>query len=86
MKRPIIIILTITAAISTGLVLSKSSWDTRKTQRAEYQAKIAESREIESTRADLLKETAILESPYGKEQRARELGYRKPYEKPLTLD
>lgn len=86
MKRPIIIALTVTCAITTGLLLSKSSWETLQTQRQAYNEKIQASRKIETDRAELLKKTAQLDSPFGKEQRARELGYRKPYEKPLTLD
>jgi len=86
MNRPTIIIFTIVLAISTGAFLSRSSWQSLKTQRAEYAEQVVAARKIEAERTDLLKKTADLESPFGKEKRARELGYRKPYEKPLTLE
>ena len=86
MNRITITILTVTLAIATGAFLSRSSWQSLQTQRKEFKAQVAESREIEADRTELLKKTADLESPFGKEKRARELGYRKPYEKPLTLD
>ncbi len=86
MNRPAIILVTIALAITTGAFLSRTSWQSLKTQRAEYAKQIQESRKIESERTELLKKTADLESPFGKEQRARELGYHKPYEKPLTIE
>ncbi len=86
MNRPTFILLTIAFAIAAGAFLSRSSWQSLKTQRAEYANQVTAARKIESERTDLLKKTANLESPFGKEERARELGYRKPYEKPLTLE
>jgi cell division protein FtsB len=86
MNRPTFIILTIALAVATGAFLSRSSWQSLKIQRAEYANKVSESRKIEAERTALLKQTADLESPFGKEKRARELGYHKPYEKPLTIE
>ncbi|MFM9872819.1 MAG: septum formation initiator family protein [Fimbriimonadaceae bacterium] len=86
MNRPTIILFTIALAVATGAFLSRSSWQSLKTQRAEYTNQIKESRKIDAERTELLKKTADIQSPFGKEKRARELGYRKPYEKPLTIE
>lgn len=86
MNRIAITLFTVVTAVAAGLFFSRSSWQTVQTQRKEYKTQVAESRKIQADRAELLHRSAELESPFGKEQRARELGYRKPYEKPLNLD
>lgn len=86
MKRPIIVVITLALAIAAGAFLSRTPWQQLKDQKAEYAEKVAKTRKIESERAELLQRNAQLESPYGMEERARELGYHKPYEKPMTLE
>lgn len=86
MNRTAITLFTLAAAIALGLFFSRNSWQTVQLQRKESQTQIKESRKIQADRAGLLQKSAELESPFGKEQRARELGYRKPYEKPLSVD
>ncbi|MBX3113260.1 MAG: septum formation initiator family protein [Fimbriimonadaceae bacterium] len=86
MKRPTIVLLTLALAITTGAFLSRAPWQQLKAQKADYAEKVAKTRKIESERAELLQKNAKLESPFGMEERARELGYHKPYEKPMSLD
>jgi hypothetical protein len=86
MKRTTIALLVLVCGVLTGVYCSRPSWRALDAQKKEFRAQVSEARHIQAERTELLKETSRLESPFGKEQRARELGYRKPYEKPLTID
>ena len=79
-------ICTITSAALLGLALSLEPWQKFR-EEAEESARVqAETRKAEQQRGELLQESAELESPYGMEEQARGKGYRKPNERPLSLD
>lgn len=72
-------------AAGFGIALSSKPWQHYQDQRKKMNEEIATMRQEEGRHADLLTEKAKLESPLGREQRARELGYRKPNEVPLEV-
>lgn len=86
MKRYAITALTVVAAVSAGFFFARAPWQNLAAQKAEHRKQLRHTRSIEAERSRLLQEKASLQSPYGMEQKARELGYRKPYERPLELD
>ncbi len=86
MKHYLLTIITVAAALAVGFLLARTPWQNLGTQKAEYRRQIRHTRAIEAERSKLLQEKSNLQSPYGMEQRARELGYRKPYEHPLELE
>lgn len=79
-------ILTILFAVLCGLAFSLKPWRELQAQRAESNSAIQEAKDIEAQRATLVREDSRLDSPFGMEERARQRGYRKPTERPLTVD
>lgn len=77
---------TILAAALLAGACSVKPWQKFRTQLALRDEALAESKEIERQRVDLLSRNARLDSPFGMEEQARRLGYRKPYERPLAID
>lgn len=72
-------------AVGFGIALSSKPWQHYQNQRKKMNEEIATMRKDEANYAELLTQKARLESPLGREQRARELGYRKPNEVPLEV-
>ncbi len=72
-------------AVGMGIYLSLKSWQVYKAQKnkADYWKKELEIAEKERT--ELLKKKALYESPIGREELARERGYKKPREIALDL-
>ncbi|MFN3729663.1 MAG: hypothetical protein ACK4XJ_08135 [Fimbriimonadaceae bacterium] len=73
------------AAIACGVLLSLKPWQVYAHERAKTNQMVSEMRDIEQRRAELLSQKARMESPTGREELAREAGYRRADEKPLTL-
>jgi cell division protein FtsB len=70
-------------AASIGAVLSIESWQHYSAQRRLAEAARAEMRAAEAERVRLMRQEARLESAAGREERARERGYRREGELPL---
>jgi len=81
--RPGWTITAILAVICGAIAASWKPWEQYNIQRKKRDAATAEMREAEKERAELTKEKARLESPIGKEELARERGFRRPGEIPL---
>jgi hypothetical protein len=76
----------ILAGFAVGVSLSRQPWQELSEQKRLRNTTLAETKQVEQQRSDLLRRNAELDSPYGMEEQARKAGYRKPYEQPLTLD
>lgn len=76
---------TVVAAVLVGAGFSMKPWKALKTQWKESESAVKETRVLEQQRSDLIRENARLDSPFGMEEQAREMGYRKPYERPLVV-
>ena len=71
------------AAMAVGVFLSIKPWRIYQEQRTIADRSLAEMHQAESSRADLLREQADVDSPAGREKLARDAGYRKPGEVPV---
>ncbi len=69
------------AAAAVGAGLSWKPWKAYLEQRREADRHVAEMREAEQNRANLMRRKTQLESTPGREQQAREAGYLKPGER-----
>jgi Tfp pilus assembly major pilin PilA len=69
-------------AVCTGIALSVKPWQKYQEQKAQAVTARKEMRQMEAQHAKLLREKSQLESPIGREELARERGYKKPEEKP----
>lgn len=71
------------AAIGCGVFLSLGPWQKYREQRALADRAVAERRAAEKSRAELTQRKAGIESSVGREELARDAGYRKPGEVPV---
>ncbi len=65
----------------TGFALSLKPWEKLREERSRATEAKKEMREVEKERADLLRQQARLDSSAGREELARQRGYKKPSEK-----
>jgi hypothetical protein len=75
----------ILGAVALGVGLSMRPWNVYREQRDKADAHIQEAKRAETQRVDLEEQKAKYESPLGKEELARNRGYRKSNERPLDL-
>lgn len=73
----------LTLAVAFGVLLSLKPWEQYREQRQETDEAVSQMRDAERERADLIRERMRYESPAGREQLARERGYRRPGEQSL---
>lgn len=76
--------LVVALAVTVGVALSVKPWHLYLEQREKTDMAKAEMRDAERERAELMRQRARYESPVGREELARERGYRKPDERPLN--
>jgi len=72
-------------AAGAAIGLSLKPWQTARDQKQRAEQARAELRKAEADSADMLRKEARFESPAGREEMARERGYRPPGEKPLEV-
>ena len=73
----------ILAAVGLGIALSIKPWQVYRLQRNAADAALLDMRKAESERADLSRKKAQYESTLGKEELARNQGYRQANETPV---
>lgn len=78
------LLFTLLAGIALGSYCSLDSWSEYKAKSQELNKARREYRNVARQRTDLLTKVARLETPYGLEQEARQLGFRKRGEVQLT--
>ncbi len=69
------------AGITTGVLLSLQPWRELRAQKQEHARAKSAMVEAEQEKVDLMRREARYENPAGREELAREQGYRKPNEK-----
>lgn len=74
-----------TLAVALGIGLSLQPWREFAEQRAKRNQAQLEMQQAERERAELVREAARHDSPIGREELARDRGYRKPNEVPIEL-
>ena len=72
-------------AVALGVALSMRPWTVYRGQRASADSYLNEAKRTEAQRIDLEAQKAKYESTVGREELARERGYRKSNERPLDL-
>ena len=85
MNRTTLRIVLAVLAAGAAIGLSLRPWQTARDQKQQAHRARAELRKAESERAEMLRKEARFESPAGREEMARERGYRPPGEKPLEV-
>ena len=75
-------LLVVVLGIASGVFLSRKPWQEFAEQRGVSKEAATEMKRAEGERAELARQSAIAESPAGREALARERGYRKPGEIP----
>ncbi len=83
-KRVSLTVLALVTAVSVGVVLSVKPWRDFNEQRAKRDVAVAEMRAAERERAAEIERFQRLQTPFGREEEARKLGYRRPNEKPVA--
>lgn len=73
----------LTLAVAVGVFLSLKPWEQYREQRQETDEAVSQMKDAERERADLIRERMRYESPAGREQLARERGYRRAGEQSL---
>lgn len=72
-------------AIGLGLFFSLGPWKLYAEQKQRANASEAEMREVQGERAELTRERSYAESPVGREELARGMGFKKPGERPVEI-
>jgi hypothetical protein len=85
-RKTLVSVAFVAAAASLGLFLSRTPWVAYREQKAKADAANKDMMKAESAKNELLERKAVVESPTGREQLARKLGYVKEGEKPLTTE
>lgn len=85
MKKPRIVweMVFVGVAVAAGIALSARTWEAYNVERVKSDQKVSEMKKAEGEREELLRQKGKFESPAGREQQARDIGYTKPGEKPL---
>ena len=73
----------VVVAVGVGLFLSLKPWQVFREQKDIANRSVADMRQAERSRAELMKKKAEVESSVGREQLVRDAGYRKPNEIPV---
>jgi hypothetical protein len=71
------------AAVGAGLFLSIKPWQVYREQRKIADENVAEMRQAEQARAELMRRKTDVESSAGRERLVRDAGFRKPGEIPV---
>ena len=82
-RKPTWSILIVVVGVATGMALSLKPWQHYREQKEIANNARAEMKATEQQRSELMREKSRLESPVGREELARERGYRRPWEKPI---
>lgn len=83
MKRKLILnALFFLSAVALGVMFSLKPWQVYREQRRAADASMADMREAEKNRIELVRKKAQYDSALGKEELARSQGYRQADEKP----
>lgn len=85
MKRGLWFLLGLVVAVGAGIGFSLQPWQDYRARNADRSEATRAMREAEQERADLIRKQARAMSPLGKEELARDRGYRAPNEVPLDL-
>lgn len=83
-KRASFTVLAFVAAVGVGVVISVKPWKEFNEQRAKRDKAVEEMRIAERERAAEIERFQRLQTPFGREEEARRLGYRKPNEKAIN--
>lgn len=78
--------LLVAAAICTGVALSWKTWQVYFNQNDKAKSAIADAQRAELDRADLVRQQAMSESSLGREAAARNKGFMRPGERPVTIN
>ena len=73
-------------ALGCGIYFSIKPWKLYFQQNEKAQKAISQMKKTEKERSELIRKKAYYESPVGKEELARNRGYRKPNELPIETD
>ncbi|HTQ11323.1 MAG TPA: hypothetical protein VMI31_14755 [Fimbriimonadaceae bacterium] len=73
----------VVAAAGVGLYLSRGPWLAYRQERQKSDAATNEMLKSEADKNDLIRQKAKLDTPIGREELARDLGYRKSGEQPV---
>jgi hypothetical protein len=82
-KKLLINVLFFGTAIGLGVYLSLKPWQHFQEQQTRKEEAVSEMKRVEKERIDLMKRHAQHDSSLGKEELARQRGYRKPEEVPF---
>lgn len=74
----------VAAAVATGVALSVRPWQVYGEQRKIADDSIKEMRDAESKKSELTRQRAKYETALGREELARQQGYRRPDERPVA--
>jgi hypothetical protein len=85
-RKTLVSVAFVAAAASLGFFFSRTPWVAYREQKAKADAATKDMMKAESAKNELLERKAVVESPTGREQLARKLGYVKEGEKPLTTE
>jgi len=80
-KNPLRTMLWVVFAIALGLGLSYKPWQEYQQHKHERDAAVAEMKKVEAERVETIRKRAKYDSVAGREELAREWGYKKPGEK-----
>ncbi|MCW5941763.1 MAG: hypothetical protein KIS66_06005 [Fimbriimonadaceae bacterium] len=78
--RMLITGLVVLAAVGTGALLSREPWRLYREQQAKTDQSLRAMRAAEDKSANLTRQKAHADSPLGREELARKMGFRKPGE------
>jgi len=82
-KRASFSVLAVVVAVGAGVILSVKPWQSYNVERAKRDIAVDEMRAAEQERAKEIERFQRLQTPFGREEEARKLGYRRPDEKPV---
>ena len=85
-RKTLVSVAFVVAAASLGFYLSRDPWVAYHEQKLKADSATKDMMKAESAKNELLERKAKIESPAGREQLARGLGYVKDGEKPLTTE
>lgn len=83
MNKRILNLFLVVAAVAVGVFLSIRPWQIYAEQKSLAEDKIQQMKLAEDNRVRLMESKVRLESPSGREEAARDYGYRKPGEQPI---
>jgi hypothetical protein len=82
-QKTVVSVAVVAAAACVGLYLSRGPWMAYREQKLKADAATQEMLKAERNKTDLLREKARVETPMGREEAARAVGYVKKNELPL---